>query len=199
MPADILRTAWHLGLAAGGDALAEFNHSLLEDTAATSAVQCLSCPAGTASTSGSSQCSLCSRGRYSSADGSPECRRCPLVAPAVDADGAMGCCPSNSDSWPDDGDLMLSMPPGKMLTEVHAVGACEEDIDPEDSDPTTDDLVIRTSRPLFEGTNSLAFATIRPSGIHSCVRLECGYNNTCTHLMPETGDFMPGLFLEAKL
>ena len=31
-------------------------------------------------------------------------------------------------------------------------------------DPTTDDLVIRTSRPLFEGTNSLAFATIRPSG-----------------------------------
>ncbi|CAE7531510.1 unnamed protein product [Symbiodinium sp. CCMP2592] len=108
----------------------------------------------------------------------------------------MGCCPSSSDSWPDDGDLMLSMPPGKMLTEVHAVGACEDDIDPED--PTTDDLVIRTSRPLFEGTNSLAFATIRPSGIHSCVRLECGYNNTCTHLMPETGDFMPGLFLQAS-
>eukprot|EP00931_Biecheleriopsis_adriatica_P032634 TRINITY_DN19023_c1_g1_i17.p1 TRINITY_DN19023_c1_g1~~TRINITY_DN19023_c1_g1_i17.p1 ORF type:complete len:4010 (-),score=873.77 TRINITY_DN19023_c1_g1_i17:154-12183(-) len=159
---------------------------------------CLPCEPGSTSDAGASICNLCEPGSHAASSGASTCSPCQGSLHQVK--GAISCCPAAGESWPSDEGTTLSMPPGKSRTEVHLIDNCDQDIDGEDIDVLEEKALRSKKEPkkVAGSSGGLTFATIRPAGVHSCMKLDCGSTaNKCSYIAPEDDDFMPGLFLTA--
>lgn len=157
-------------------------------TGSSLATECEACPAGRSSTSGSGSCTDCPVGTNAVSEGQSACTECP----ATNETGSIGCCPGNSEQWPLSRGFSMSLPPGKSASVMHVLSNCQDKVDPLSAELA--ELVISDER-HFEA-NPLSLATIRPAGIHSCIELHCGSNNTCAYVQPEETDFRPGSKLQ---
>jgi len=147
---------------------------------AISPASCVQCDHGTFSIEASDPCRPCPSGTHGPAKGLSACIECPG---GVTPEGAVMCCPSDSDDWPLDSKVILSMPPGKSWTFVHVLPGCDHTLVDQGSIVGDEALL---------SDYEVVVSTLRQSSIHSCKRLRCGSRRWCGVLPPGNSQLMPG-------